>query len=131
MQIPEMWGFSFIWRSINCSWYLKSGVTSIRKQPLPSRTASDAMSRFWLESFHASLQQFSEQPVWGYPPSCAVPSTNRLLDAFSWYNVLLGSWEDVKSYLQSFLVFGFFQEVVFTCSLLIHPCTWFTGLSTL
>ena len=90
MQIPDMRGFSFIWRSINCSWYLKSGVISTRKQSLLSRTASDAMSRFWFESFHASLQQSSEQPVWGYPPSCAVPSTNRLLDAFSWCNVFSG-----------------------------------------
>ena len=90
MQIPDMRGFSFIWRSINCSWYLKSGVISIRKQSLPSRTASDVMSRFWFESFHASLQQSSEQPVWGYPPSCAVPSTSRLLDAFSWCNVFSG-----------------------------------------
>ena len=85
-----MQGCSFIWRSINCSWYLKSGVISIRKQSFLSRTASDAMSRFWCESFHASLQQSSEQPVWGYPPSCAVPSTSRLLDAFSWCNVFSG-----------------------------------------
>ena len=90
MQIPDMRGFSFIWRSINCSWYLKSGVISIRKQSFPSITASDAISLFWFESSHASLQQSFEQPVWGYPPSCAVPSTSRLLDAFSWCNVLSG-----------------------------------------
>ena len=90
MQMPDMRGFSFIWHSIKCSWYLKSGVISTKKQSLPSRTASDAMRRFWFESFHASLQQSSEQPVWGYPPSCAVPSTSRLLDEFSWCNVLSG-----------------------------------------
>ena len=90
MQIPNMRGFSFIWCSINCSWYLKSGVISTRKQSFPPRTASDAISRFWFESFHASRQQSSEQPVWGYPPSCAVPSTNRLLDAFAWCNVFSG-----------------------------------------
>ena len=90
MQIPDMRGFSFIWCAINCSWYLKSGVISTRKQSFPSRTASDAISRFWFESFHASRQQSSEQPVWGYPPSCAVPSTNRLLDAFAWCNVFSG-----------------------------------------
>ena len=90
MQIPDMRGFSFIWCSINCSWYLKSGVISTRKQSFPSSTASDAISRFWFESFHASRQQSSEQPVWGYPPSCAVPSTNRLPDSFSWCNVFSG-----------------------------------------
>ena len=105
MQIPDMRGFSFIWRSINCSWYLKSGVISTRKQSLPFRTASDAMSRFWFESFHASLQQSSEQPVWGYPPSCAVPSTSRLLDAFVSCNVL--SWKLGKCY-KLFAEFSYF-----------------------
>ena len=43
--------------------------------------------------------------------------------SFCWCNVFSWKLRRCLSYLQSFLVLGFFQEVVFTCSLLIHPCT--------
>ena len=55
---------------------------SIRKKSSPERIPNDEISRFLPPSFHAFLQQSSEQPVWGYPPSWAVPSTMIIDESF-------------------------------------------------